>query len=326
MGAVLTFVSIFSFTVGVKRINAKNHNFDSVTYKGVLSLWQVDMFEGGRGSRRQFLLDTAVGFEKKNSGVLVMVTNYTKDGVEENFKKGIYPDLISFSNGLNVDRPVQTSQKTDVVGGKIGDKTYFVPWCRGGYVLISNPRLSNVQDEVPLVLENLLVSQGAFTQPLIALLEHGIRVEKLEVLGNMEAYIKFTSGMVKHFLGTQRDVCRLINRGMEFSALPLDGFNDLYQYIGITCTDIERVNAAESFVEYLISEKVQKKLNKISMLSPYFSVDFDDNELFQMQSVTNFKTISAFTNPKELLLLQQLSKTAVTGDKDSQIKIKNVLI
>jgi hypothetical protein len=83
----------------------------------------------------------------------------------------------------------------------------------------------------------------------------------------MDAYVKFVTGKVKWFLGTQRDVNRLETRGMSVKVTPLERFNDLYQYVSITSSDQIKRYYAEQFINYLVSEQVQKKLNEIGMLS-----------------------------------------------------------
>ena len=114
------FCILFTCFYGVRKISAENVTTKSEEYQGVLSLWQIDSFEGGIGSRKQFLLKIARGFEKKHKGVLVMVTNITKDGAEENFKNGIYPDMISYGNGVDVKNFSEIKTEKIVKGGKSG--------------------------------------------------------------------------------------------------------------------------------------------------------------------------------------------------------------
>lgn len=319
---ILTASVVFSAFFGLKMIGVKPDAVERTEYKGIVTLWQIDSFEGGRGSRRQFLLDAAVGFEKINEGVLVMVISHTKASAESDFEKGIYPDLISFGGGTEVKNAVAFNAERSFKGGDVGDKTYFTPWCRGGYVLISNPKLAEYSGGN---IEKLLVSQAEYTQPLIALKEQGITSAEIEILSPMDAYVKFTGGKIPYMLGTQRDVVRLISRGMDFTATPFTEYNDLYQYIGITSTDTVKALYAEKFVNYLLSDAVQSKLFKISMFSQFIEVPFDDASLSEMQSVSAKKTISAFMSAIELKNLQSLAVAALKGDEQSQIKIKNVL-
>ena len=47
------------------------------------------------------------------------------------------PDLISFSNGVELKEMESLKVAKTIEGGKIGDKIYATAWCRGGYFLIS---------------------------------------------------------------------------------------------------------------------------------------------------------------------------------------------
>ncbi len=321
LAGLITFVIMFSAFFGVKRISVKPNAVKPTEYKGIITLWQIDSFEGGRGSRKQFLLDVATAFEKTNKGVLVMVISHTKTSAEADFAKGIYPDIISFGGGVEVANSVKVNYARTFKGGNLDDDAYYTPWCRGGYAIISNPKLATHDGGN---IEKLLVSQAEYTQPLLALLEQGITATEIEVLLPMDAYVKFTVGKTPYFLGTQRDVTRLLNRGMEFNITPLGEFNDLYQYIGVTSTDTAKALYAEKFINYLVSDKVQKKLNKISMFSPYIDVGFEEEPLQEMQNVKQNKTISAFTSAVQLKNLQELSLAALRGDENAKIKIKNI--
>lgn len=319
---LLTASVLFSVFFGLKMIGVKPDAVERTEYKGIVTLWHIDSFEGGRGSRRQFLLDAAAGFEKIHKGVLVMVISHTKASAEADFEKGIYPDLISFGGGTEVKNAVAFNAERSFKGGNAGDKTFFTPWCRGGYVLISNPKLAEYSGGA---IEKLLVSQAEYTQPLIALNEQGITSVETEILPPMDAYVKFTGGKIPYMLGTQRDVFRLVSRGMDFLTTPFTEYNDLYQYIGITSTDTVKTLYAEKFINYLLSDAVQNKLSKISMFSQFVNVPFDDASLSEMQSVNAKKTLSAFTPAIELKNLQSLALSALNGDEPSRIKIKNVL-
>ena len=99
----LIFCIIFTFLFGAGKIAEKSQVGKSEEYKGIITLWHVDSFEGGIGSRKQFLLKTARTFEKQNKGVLIMVISHTPESVKESMDKGVYPDLISFGNGTEIN-------------------------------------------------------------------------------------------------------------------------------------------------------------------------------------------------------------------------------
>lgn len=313
---ILTFCVIFTSFFADKIYQEKIVS-TTPSYKGILTLWQVDSFEGGRGSRKQFLLDVACGFEKKYDGVLVMVTSLTPTGVAENFSKGILPDMISYGNGVEIQSAVGLNGNFG--GASIGDKCYAFPWCRGGYVLIGNK-------EIPDKIDTLTVSQGEFTLPLVALMEEGIYVNNLEVLSPMDAYVKFVEGKTSFLLGTQRDINRLYVREKEVYIKPLENFCDLYQYVSVTSTDKVKAEYSKLFAEYLISSSVQKKLHKIGMLSCFTSTEHSVLNLNTMQNVKPTSTISAFTPFEKIKEFQAISLSAVKGNAEAVNKIKKILL
>ena len=89
---------------------------------------------------------------------------------------------------------------------------------------IANPKLVN---DFPNEYQEILVSQGEFTQPTLALLMDEIKVSSIKIEKPMDAYVEFVSGKTPFFLGTQRDVHRLERRGFEVKVKPLNAYNDL---------------------------------------------------------------------------------------------------
>ncbi len=319
MASLIIFCTIFTITIGYKKIGEEKLKTPK-EFKGIITIWQIDGFEGGSGSRKQFLLSVSRDFEKQNEGALVMVINHTLTSAEDSISKGIYPDIISYSNGLDIDKMLPLEGVRCAGGGKVGDKVYATAWCRGGYVLIKN------LDAIDKEQSSLIVSKAQNTQPLLAMLLEGLEFENVEVLSPMDAYTKFTLGKNAYMLGTQRDVVRLTNRCANFSATPLTSFNDLYQYVSLLASDNNKSIIAKRFIDYLLSDKVQQKLNKINMLSPYKNVSFDIEYLNLMQNVSAFSTISAFY-PKQILReIEDRSMLALKGDKNALNYVKKMLI
>ncbi len=318
----MVFAWVFTAFYGKNKIS-EGEAVEPTEYKGIITVWQVDSFEGGRGSRKQFLLKVAREFEKSNPGVLVMVINYTADGVRESQSKGVFPDVISFGGGVDVSGFSMLNFSVDFKGGKVGNSDYAIPWCRGGYVLIENPKLSGGEGEE---IDTLLVSEGEYTQPLIALLQEGIRANEYDVRSPMDAYVKFVSGKTRYFLGTQRDLIRLSNRGMEVKITPLTQFNDLVQYAVITSSEEIKRYYAEEFLRFLTSEKIQQTVYEIGMFSAISSAITDNEHGASMQKASGFSTISAFTASAELKDLQGVAKRALFGDAEAINKIKNILV
>ena len=323
-GLVLVFCILFTCFYGQFKI-AESQDAKPIEYRGVLKMWQIDGFEGGAGSRKQFLLKVARGFERENDGVLIMVSDYTLAGAEENLKNGIYPDLISYSNGLEITGACEICPERETLSGMVGEKSYATAWCRGGYVLISNPQLTDqIYPNTPV--DNLLVSQGEYTQPLTALVLEGVEVKSMDVKKPMDAYVKFVLGKTPYFLATQRDLVRLQNRGMNYNAYPLTVFNDLYQYVSVTSNDLIKQVYAQKFVNYLLTEKVQSLLTEIKMFSPHIKVNYQEQSYVDMQSVSARTGISAFNSKEQLKELQRISALSLNGESEYINKIKNMLV
>lgn len=306
--------------IGREKIATENELKAPDGYKGIISLWHIDGFEGGSGSRKQFLLNIARNFEKQNKGILIMVVSHSFSSLKENLKEGNFPDLISFSNGAEIEGVIEMDNIKTIESGKIGEKIYATPWCRGGYSLIENPNAKDKQKNT------VIVSQNEYTQPLLALYMQGLEFENIEVMKPMDAYVKFTQNKTAYFLGTQRDIVRLTNRGMEFISSPISEFNDLYQYISLTCNDSSKSIYAKRFIDYLISDSVQKKLTEISMFSPFIDIANQNQQLLDMQNVKDFKSISAFCHSEKLKEMQSISLDAIRGNENAINKIKNILV
>lgn len=320
-GLLITFSIFFTAFYGSKQINAERLPIEAENYKSVISMWQIDSFEGGVGSRKQFLLKVARDFEKKYNGIFIMVTNMTKEGVEDNVKNGIFPDIISYGNGVNIQNISEFNCANTVKSGLVGNKTYATAWCRGGYALITNPNYKKTDKA-----NQVLVSQAEYTQPLISMLFNDVLANEIEVLSPMDAYVKFVSGKVEKFIGTQRDINRLEARGMQVEVTGLNVFNDLYQYVSICTNDQLKRYYAEEFVNYLVSEKVQKSLNNIGMFSCFYQVEYDNEHLRKLQEINYTTSLSAFIPEQNLKELQRMSILAVGGDEQAKIKIKNMTI
>ena len=313
-GGILIFSTVFSLFFA-NSVIGENTIKTTDDYKAILTVWQIDLFEGGKGSRRQFLVDASKTFEKQNKGVLILVSAHTKDTAEERMKKGEYPDIISFSLGVDVSNLKEINLGVQSFG-KIGGKTYAVPWCRGGYVLIENLLAKG---------EKLVVSNAEYTQPLLAAYLNGLSFSDYNVLKPLDAYVNFVSGNSRYFLGTQRDIIRLENRDLNTKITSLKEFSDLYQYLSITTTDDKKYELANKFIEHLLSSGVQSKLNKIGMCSPYFSVEFDNLALNELQNEKIISSISPFTLSTEAKELKTLSLNALSGDDGAKNKIKKML-
>ena len=179
----------------------------------VLNVWQIDSFEGGKGSRAKYLQDLGKKFFKKN-GCYVTVSSLSADAARLNLKNGNVPDLISYG------------------AGTYGIESYIQ---------------ANLQD---ISVNNLIINGGTDNLADVTALLCG--VNGAEKAKPTSAYVRLINGEFKYLLGTQRDIFRLRTRGVAFAVKPVTVFNDLYQNISVTCSNDKKAAYAERFIEFLL--------------------------------------------------------------------------
>ncbi|MBQ7339246.1 MAG: hypothetical protein IJW43_00135 [Clostridia bacterium] len=318
LSILLSVCIIFTFTFGNKKINEKKGLIELESVSEILTLWHVDTFEGGTGSRKQFLSKVVREFEKKYKSVLIYVVEKTPESIKEDFSKNIYPDMLSFGNGISVNNLVELDVKLDYNFTKFGDKVLAVPWCRGGYCLIENPNFNKKQGG------NICsVSQGKFNLPLCNVLDSNLEIK---INSQFNAYLEFVNLKSRYLLGTQRDIVRLTNRNFSFTCTPLEYFNDLYQYVSVIDSGKSKTKISKLFVDFLLSEKIQKRLTEIDMISCFFDLEYQNENMKNLQKIKNLKSVSFLTEPKILLELQALSLKAANKDQSSILNLKKFII
>ncbi len=263
---LLLFVVVFTPTVAYRNTVKKGtYLISTENYKYILSVWHIDTFEGGKGSRGDFL--QSVADELLGDGVIFNVSTHTESSAKENINKGIYPDVISFGTGFfeAVDLLQSISVNKDTNLGKYGKKTYAYPWYNGGYFLIRKKG-----DNQPI--DKVILSKGDCFSPYIALISQEIKYKTYEEKPQDEALAEFLSEKVGcALIGTQRDIVRLNNKNIECDVKFISEFSDLFGFIGITTTDKEKAKKCVEFIEYLLSDDVQKRLSSLCLFSPYVS-------------------------------------------------------
>lgn len=318
------FCILFTVFVGAEKIGEEKQFTKPVEYKGVLNLWHIETFEGGHGSRKQFLLDVASSFEKENDGVLVMVISHTENSANEALNSGEKPDMISYGAGTIYTDVKEINNVHSFIGGMVEEKSYAIPWCKGGYVLFENPKYNDKTSRQ----KSVMVSKSIKNLPLLnlCLKEDLVVSDMVNVKTPLDAYVEFVNGKHKYFLGTQRDVVRFSNRGFNVESKVLTEFNDLYQYISLSSDDEIKTIYSEKFINHLLSEKIQKKLYKISMFSEFYDNEYQNDTLNLMQNIKPKYTISAFSSPQLVDDLNFLCEEYLNGEKSVLSKMKNVLI
>ena len=260
----------------------------------VLTVWHVDGFEGGRGSRYTFLRDVAVKFSKQNKGVYPLVSSYTVEGANDLIKKGKHPDLISFGGSLlNLQHCAKEISFSGRDGGTVGNKRYAVSYIKGGYFVIKKGEGS----------KDIIISKQEGVTPEIATLFSGEEISSITIKPSLDAYSLFLLKKNATMIGTQRDIERLISRGETFTAKVIEGYSDLFQYVSLTCDKADNEYYANKFIEFLLSEKVQSEIKNLKMSSVNLSGQFPDNEyLSALEKAQINYTFSPFSAKENMLI------------------------
>lgn len=264
VAAILIAVPLMAFFRG------RNDNINDGNKMNCLTLWQIDGFEGGRGSRAAFL--KTVG-EKCFAGqkTYLNIITLTADAARENLINKNVPDIISYPAGFYGIEGIINRRDFD-----------YQTWCRGGYCLLSLKENEGITNVTP---ENTVINSGKDNLSGVAAALCGINGADYAAPTN--AYLGLISGKYKHLLGTQRDVFRLITRGVEFSVKPITEFNDLYQNISIIAVG-ENYEKCKKYVEYLMdnndlsnlglfgksSDKCEQRLYEMSLAKFDYKLDY----------------------------------------------------
>ncbi len=231
-----------AFIISFICLYCKKESASAVNESTALSVWQIDSFEGGKGSRSDFLQNVGKEFAKKEN-CYVNVVSLSAEAARLNLSNGNIPDLISYGAGACG------------IGNFVTD---FTVWCSGCYCLLTLDTNSDFSD---VNSENTVINRGKDNFATVAALFCGLRESKLE--NSTVAYVKLINGEYKYLLGTQRDIFRLKTRNVAFSIKAVTQFNDLYQNISIT-NKCKNSGYAQKYIDFLLSKK--NELNKIGML------------------------------------------------------------
>ncbi len=229
----------------------------STDERSVLKVWQIDSFEGGKGSRADFLQNIGDEFAA-NGGSYVSVVSLSADAARFNLEKGNVPDLISYGAGIyGIENYIKS----------------YETWCHGGYCLLS---LDTSADFTDLDANNTVINEGKDNFVGAAALFCGISGAEYEK--STAAYVSLINGKYKYLLGTQRDIFRLKMRGKNFTIKPVADFNDLYQNISVTAQG-DRATLAKRFCGYLLSKT--DEVNRVGMMSKRTGLYEDEMKLME---------------------------------------------
>lgn len=290
--AVLLIVVPIMATLRAKKVRA-----DGILEMQCVSIWQIDGFEGGRGSRSQYLKKAG---ERcfKGEKTYVNVVSLTADAARINLERGEIPDIISYPAGFyGIEKFVSGSEP-------------FKTWCHGAYCFISAQEGADFSD---ITQENTVINGGKDNLSCVAAALSGIGGARYEEPTN--AYLQIINGKAKYLLGTQRDLFRFKTRNVSITVKPVTVFNDLYQNVSILTSNAQKYSVCSRYINYLTGLKDVESLGLFGNsgceesaegLSPLRGVKYD--------YILNFPCGKAFGD--------ELSSAAKNGDVN---KIKTML-
>lgn len=241
----------------------KNEESADASQKEFLTVWQIDSFEGGKGSRTAYLQNLADEFSQKSDCYLT-VTAISLKAALMNMNSGNIPDVLSYGAGASG------------LEGFLKGKIPYYTWCNGGYCILSMETGADFNDITP---ENTVINGGTDNLSGAAALLCGLSEAKTEK--PTAAYVHLINGKYKYLLGTQRDIFRLKTRGVTFSVKPVEEFNDLYQNISITSVNPQKIRIAEQFIDYVLRSGNQ--LAKIGLMQK--NLKLYDDEMRDMEGI-----------------------------------------
>lgn len=285
--------------------------------RGAVRLWNVDTFEGGKGSRTAFLNRVSAEYEKERKDTYVLVSSHTIEGATAAFEAGNYPDMLSFGVGFTAAGIAGMAiEGKSFSGGEINGECLALPWCRGVYAIYSRENdFEHVAKDTAVLSSGgkNLVRVAAATLPLFG---------ELTVKDSVTAYADFLNGKAKYLFGTQRDACRFHARGVNVYCKAIESYSDLYQYVTVLTEDRERQAICEEYIERLLGEKTQKKLTEIGMFSPYYDIyDADSPIEDELERANVQKTIGVFTSDNGLRAADEAAERALREGNAEVLKI-----
>lgn len=291
-------------------------------YEGILRVWHIDGFEGGKGSRASFLSRAARAYEGEREGLLLMVSAHTPESAAAALAEGRVPDMISYGGGCgfvaDYARPLAGA---DCPAASFGGRAYGAAWCRGGYLLFTAEG-----DFSDISADNTLLSEGRGGCAAAAAALEGWR-GGFACLPSAQAYRDFAAGKYRYMLGTQRDVQRFLTLGVQVRCKPLDAYCDLFQYISVCTEDEGRYAACLGFISLLCGEEWQKNLTQIGMLGVHAAAYREEGGILrEAEEAVPLRVFPAFADEEAREAFAAAARAALAGDENGVKKLENYLV
>lgn len=311
--ALLTAVTLASLIITpVFCRGGKTAESEGVKYEAIINVWHVDTFDGGVGSRAAFLQKRADEFTATHKSAPVLVTTRTYASVAEDFKRGVYPDALSYGIcGIDPSEFLPLKNKKLFNGGGVNGKFYGAAYLRGQYFLFTHTPAADLSKGKILVYsaENYSGAAAAVTA--------GVKGEFVYI-DKAQAARRFLNDKTLSLIGTQRDLYRLKVAGAEFTATPLTEFCDLCQYISVISRNEVKNGRIVEFIDYLLSDAAQKKVFGLMMLpiSGGLSAENADADLAAAYLKNPEYTLSPYSMKSEIDKVKAAAEKTLEADDE----------
>lgn len=271
--------------------------------QGVLAVWNVDTFDGGKVGKSVMIDRVSAEFEKQHKGTKVFVENLTQEEYDLRTQNEA-PDVICFGSGMW--QKVKNKAKNAVFNPKIyeniansvadGDNCLAFPWALGCYFLLTTNDVLDVFGEEEIDIEKRCFDLGYERKqgkkikqifsltfggdgvhlPQVGLEQYGAAKagsvsDKAGTQTPYEAYVEFFRQEASVLFGTHRDFARFENKlavgAISGIVAKRCNYTDMVQYaVATNGLDPTRVKYAELFCQFLQSDYVQSLVEKWGMI------------------------------------------------------------
>lgn len=333
---------------------------ETTSYKGILTLWHISDWRTGGSSGTTFLKKRIAEYESINAYVFIDIRSMTEAEAKEALENGETPDIISYPLGMDTNITLALLPSKDLLFSELTDTAY--PYMCGGYCILINTELLDEQDLYApegwgIRPKDLLDATqfgicfdsetGYSSLPAITLHEYpvsqGPNISTWGVPPTPDAALDLSQANYTDGLDTfcEQQTCVLIashrqlfeatqryeqNEAPTFTAYAIGGYTDMVQQIGIAaCEDAQKQVACTAFVEYMVSNSVQKKLQAIDVFPVVRNLEvYQDNEC--MQAMYNqLCDNGVLPSQEDRETLDMLAKQAFGGDNNALKKIRMLL-
>ncbi len=298
--------------------------------KIVLELWHIETFEGGTNSRKMYLENQAIKFNKQNNNCFVSVKSLTEEQLYLNLQSNNFADVYSFgigsgymlTNELN-ELPKNNEVRKDLQEySKLINKIYAYPYILSGYALISHANMVSDNSQIINLIQSKTInkkevkgvgfSSTSSINPSKVLIENSISNQSLnnyfECSSTYNAYTNFLSNKFISLLGTARDVARIKNRELngsigECNYNYFSNYSDLIQYVGVSKNlDGIKEKYAKDFASYLTSNVCQNALKNYGLFSTTNNKIYESDYMSDFENALsgNLSSINVFSNLEQI--------------------------